>query len=138
MGDFALAFWSRFTIKQAYDELRPKRTFTPHVSNHRAKSNEWNAEISVHGQQSMQHGWEWYEMGFFASLNPSGHVTLMCFDVPAKSQSTIYTTLCSQAIELSLPYASFTPISDELLRLCDNSMWSIRNHISRWKAVSHN
>ncbi|KAF2829005.1 purine and uridine phosphorylase [Ophiobolus disseminans] len=127
-------FWSRFTIKQTYDELRPKRTFMPHISNYKAKRNEWDAEISVHGPQSMQHGWEWYEMGFFASWDPSGHVTLICFDVPVKSQSTIYTTLCSQTVDLSLPYAYFTPILDELLRLYDNSVWSIRNHISRWEA----
>ncbi|KAF2789053.1 purine and uridine phosphorylase [Melanomma pulvis-pyrius CBS 109.77] len=130
----ALAFWSRFTIKQTYDKLRPKRTFTPHVSNHSAKPDEGNAEISVHGSQSMKHGWEWYEMGFFASWDPLGHVTLMCFDVPAKSQSTIFTTLCSQAVDLSLPYASFTPILEELIRLYDNSVWSIRNHISWWEA----
>jgi hypothetical protein len=76
-------------------------------------------------------------MGFFTSWDPSGHVTLMCFDVPAVSQSTIYTTLCSQAVDPSLPYSSFTHILDELLRLYDNSAWSVRNHISRWEAVSH-
>ncbi|KAF1834781.1 hypothetical protein BDW02DRAFT_597908 [Decorospora gaudefroyi] len=57
----------------------------------------------------------------------------MCFDVPAVSQSTIYTTLCSQAVDPSLPYGSFAHILDELLRLYDNSVWSIRNHISRWE-----
>ena len=107
------------------------------MSNHRAKSNEWNAEISVHGPQSMHHGWEWYEMGFFASWDPSGHVTLMCFDVPAASQSAIYTTLCSQAVDPSFPYSTFTHILDELRRLYDDSVWSVRNHISRWEAVSH-
>ncbi|CAN9191717.1 unnamed protein product [Alternaria alternata] len=61
----------------------------------------------------------------------------MCFDVPAASQSAIYTTLCSQAVDPFLPYSSFTHILDELLRLYDNSVWSVRNHISRWEAVSH-
>jgi hypothetical protein len=131
----APACWSRFTIKQTYKELRPKRTFTPHVSNHKTRTDDWNTDIAVHGPQSMQHGWEWYEMGFVTCWNASGHLTLLCFDVPAKSQSVIQSNFSSQTIDTADPYAMFAVVSDELLRLYDNSVWSIRNHISQWEAV---
>ena len=59
------AYWSHFTVKQTYDKLKPKRTFTPHVSNHNSSSDNWHADIAIDGPQSTRHGWEWYEMGFF-------------------------------------------------------------------------
>ncbi|KAL1598074.1 hypothetical protein SLS59_007084 [Nothophoma quercina] len=127
-------FWSRFTVKQTYDELRPKRTFAPHVSNHKTRTGDWNADTAVHGPQSMQHGWEWYEMGFITCWNASGHLTLLCFDVPAKSQPVVQSVFCSQSVDTTCPYAVFAVVSDELLRLYDNSVWSIRNHISQWEA----
>lgn len=123
-------------VKQTYNELRSKRTFTPHISSHKTRTDDWNADIAVHGPQSMRHGWEWYEMGFVTCWNASGHVTLLCFDVPAKSQSVIQSMFCSLTVNTICPYAVFTVISDELLRLYDNSVWSIRNHISQWEAVS--
>lgn len=83
----------------------------------------------------MRHGWEWYEMGFVTCWNASGHLTLLCFDVPAKSQSVIQSMFGSQSVDTADPYAVFAVISDELLQLYDNSVWSIRNHISQWEAV---
>lgn len=62
-------------------------------------------------------------------------MTLLCFDVPAKSQTAIETILSSHGTKLDTPYAVFALISDELLRLYDSSVWSIRNHISQWEAV---
>jgi hypothetical protein len=131
-----LALWSRFTVKQTYDELRPKRTFIPHVSSHKTRSDDCNADIAMHGPQSMQHGWEWYEMGFVTCWKASGHLTLLCFDMPTRSQAVIQSMLCSQHVDTACPYAVFSLISHELLRLYDNSVWSIRNHISQWEAVS--
>jgi hypothetical protein len=131
-----LATWSRFTVKQTYDELRPKRTFTPHVSSHKTRSDDWNTDIAVHGPQSMQHGWEWYEMGFFACWNASKHLTLLCFDMPTRSQAVIQSMFFSQTVDAACPYAVFALVSEELLQLYNNSVWSIRNHISRWEAVS--
>ncbi|KAF1345612.1 purine and uridine phosphorylase [Lizonia empirigonia] len=128
-------YWSRFTVKQTYDKLQPKRTFTPHISNHHNGSGEWNADITIHGPQSARHGWEWYEMGFFACWTQSGSLTLLCFDLPAKSQSDIHSTFCSQNVSHSCPYAVFPQVLDALLRLYDDSVWAIRNHISQWEAA---
>ena len=43
---------------------------------------------------------------------------------------------CSQRIDTAYPYAVFAIISNELLRLYDNSVWSIRDHISQWEVLS--
>ncbi|PSN58704.1 purine and uridine phosphorylase [Corynespora cassiicola Philippines] len=114
-------YWSRFTVKQTYDELKPKRTFTPHVSNHHFSSRDWNADIAVHGPQSRRYGWEWYEMGFFTCWDQPGLITLLCFDFPAKSQSDLQSLLCAQPINRFYPHDVFSLLSDQ-------------NHISQWEA----
>lgn len=124
-------------MKQTYGILKPKRTFTPHVSNHQSDTDGWDAEIIVHGPQSTRYGWEWYEMGFIACWNPSGLITLVCFDVPERTQSNIQSLFGANTVDTSSPYAAFALISNALLRLYDDSVWSIRNHISQWEAVSH-
>jgi hypothetical protein len=90
----------------------------------------------MHGPHSVRHGWEWYEMGFFACWTPSGSVTLLCFDLPAKSQLEIQSMLCPQDVSHFCPYAVFSLVSDALLRLYDDSVWAVRDHISQWEAVS--
>lgn len=130
------ALWSRFIVKQTYDELRPKRTFTPHASNHKTTSYDWDIEIAVHGPQTIPHGWEWYEMGFITCRKESGRLVMLCFDVPTKSQLAIESMFTSRSVDTSCPYEVFATVSGELLRLYDNSVWSIRNHICQWEAVS--
>lgn len=115
--------------------LKPKRTFTPHVSNHQSGTDGWDAEIIVHGPQSTRYGWEWYEMGFIACWNPSGLTTLVCFDVPERMRSYIQSLFNVNTVDSSSPYAIFSHVSEALLRLYDDSVWSIRNHISQWEAV---
>jgi hypothetical protein len=75
-------------------------------------------------------------MGFFASWKPLGLLTLICFDLPTKSQSKLQSMIDSHTVDISNPYSAFLLILDELLRLYDDSVWSIRNHISQWEAVS--
>lgn len=75
-------------------------------------------------------------MGFFAYWTQSGPVTLLCFDLPAKSQSSIQSIFCSQDVSRSCPYAVFSLVSEMLLLLYDDSVWAVRNHISQWEAVS--
>ncbi|KAF1971342.1 hypothetical protein BU23DRAFT_555880 [Bimuria novae-zelandiae CBS 107.79] len=41
---------------------------------------------------------------------------------------------CSQDVSCSCLYAVFSLISDALLRLYDDSVWTVRNHISQWEA----
>ncbi|KAK7191834.1 vegetative incompatibility protein HET-E-1 [Paraphaeosphaeria sporulosa] len=127
-------YWSRFTVKQTYDKLRAKRTYTPHISNHHSGAGDWNADVAIHGPQSVRHGWEWYEMGFFASWTPSGSITLLCFDLPVTLEKDIQSMFCSQGVSRWCPYAVFSLVSDALLRLYDDSVWTVRNHISQWEA----
>lgn len=128
-----LVYWAHFNVKQTFEGLRPKRVFVPHISHQKAEHHD--LDTLVHGPHSIQNGWEWYEMGFFAHWNPAGSVTLLCFDMPVKAQTAIETLFLSGIPKLDSPYAAFTLISDELLRLYDSSVWSIRNHISQWEAV---
>ncbi|KAE8873266.1 hypothetical protein PTNB73_02417 [Pyrenophora teres f. teres] len=127
-------YWSRFTVKQTYDKLQPKRTFTPHISNYHSSAYDWNTQTAIHGPQSGRHGWEWYEMGFFACWSQLGSITLLCFDLPAKTQLEIQSTICPQDVSGICPYAMFSLVSDALLRLYDDSVWAVRNHISQWEA----
>ena len=60
-----------------YDKLQSKRTFTPRVSNYHNIADEWNADVAIHGTQSARHGWEWYEIGFFACWTQSRSLTLL-------------------------------------------------------------
>lgn len=128
-----LVYWAHFNVKQTFESLRPKRTFVPHISHQKAHHHD--LDTLVHGPQSIENGWEWYEMGFFAHWNPLGSITLLCFDVPTKSQTAIETIFSSRNTKLDTPYAAFALLSDELLQLYDSSVWSIRNHISQWEAV---
>jgi hypothetical protein len=131
-----VAYWSRFTIKQTYTQLRAKRTFTPHVPfRHWNSSNRAN-DAELHGPQSVQHGWEWYEMAFFACWNRPGRITVLCFDMPAKSRTDILSLLVQEECNLLRPYSVFSVVSDAVVRLFDDSVWSIRNHISQWESVS--
>ncbi|KAF2022590.1 hypothetical protein EK21DRAFT_82973 [Setomelanomma holmii] len=112
------------------------RTFTPHVPNHQLGLGNGINDVAIHRSQSVQYGWEWYEMGFVASWKPPGPLTLICFDLPTRSQSKIQSMIDSHTIDVSNLYPTFLLVADELLRLYDESVWSIRNHISQWEAVS--
>ncbi|OAL48772.1 hypothetical protein IQ07DRAFT_645530 [Pyrenochaeta sp. DS3sAY3a] len=128
-------YWAHFNVKQTFESLRPKEVFVPHISARQGghKTEDHDLDTLVHGPHSIQNGWEWYEMGFFAHWNPAGSITLLCFDVPAKAQKAIEKLFLSGITKLDSPYAAFTLISDELLRLYDSSVWRIRNHISQWE-----
>lgn len=75
-------------------------------------------------------------MGFFAYWHQSGLITLLCFDVPIEAQADIQSLSSQNTADSSSPYPVFLLVLDALLRLYDNSVWSIRNHTSRWEAVS--
>lgn len=58
----ALFFFDKMYLQSSgfcgYDKLQPKRTFTPHVSNHHPSVHDWNAQVPIHGQHSVRHGWD--------------------------------------------------------------------------------
>lgn len=116
-----LASWSRFTVKQTYDTLKPKNTFTSHVSNHQSGTDSLDIDIIVHGPQSTRYGWEWYETGFIAYWNSSGLVTLVCFDVPEKMQFNVQSLFGVNPLDTSARHAVFSLVSGALLRMYDDS-----------------
>jgi hypothetical protein len=133
--------WSRFVVKQTHEKLRPKRSFIRHQS-------KWekldlgtgrlpNPDVPIHGPQSIPHGWEWYEMGFFVHWTPHS-TTILCFDLPEHLKVSLQSALTSSTDkpDFSNPYSVFPVLLYELLSLYDSSVWSIRNHICDWEAVS--
>lgn len=120
-------FWSRFVVKQTFEKLRLKRSFIQHspTSPQPAKPS-----LPIHNSRSIEHGWEWYEMGFFVQWKPA-NVTIFCFDLPQPFQITVQKAFIStsEKADFSNPYAIFATIIYELLLVYDNSVWSIRNHI---------
>ena len=129
------AHWSRFVVKQTFEQLKPKRTFTPYVPGQGINLYNLNINAAIHGPQTIQHGWEWYEMGFFTYWHPSGATTLLCFDLPGKMRTEIQSVFTSHTINHACPHSLFALISEQLVRVYNDSVWSIRNHISQWEAV---
>ena len=132
-----LAYWSRFIVKQTFEQLKHKPTFTQHFSAYSPDLSSLNSHSALHGPQTVHYGWRWYEMGFFSYWNPSGSVSLLCFDQPSQMRLSIQSTFRSQEINKFAPYSVFPIILDELIRLYNDSVWSIRNHICHWEAVSY-
>ena len=141
---FSIDHWSRFVVKQTHKKLRPKRSFIRHHATweklDRGEGYLPNPNVPIHGPGSIQHGWEWYEMGFFIHWTPPHSTIILCFDLPEHLQTTIRSALASSTykINFSDPYSVFSVLSYELLSLYDSSVWSIRNHICDWEAVRLN
>ncbi|OIW26742.1 hypothetical protein CONLIGDRAFT_716965 [Coniochaeta ligniaria NRRL 30616] len=131
--------WSRFVIKQTHERLQPKPSFTRHncslykpVHGH---SSVPNSDAPIHDSRSIQHGWEWYDIGFFIHWTPPCSTTIICSDLPQHAQTSVQSALTSRlnSTEFSDPYAVFAVLLYELVPLYDNSVWSIRNHICEWE-----
>ncbi|OCK81526.1 purine and uridine phosphorylase [Lepidopterella palustris CBS 459.81] len=131
--------WSRFVVKQIHTKLRHKRSFTRHdsISEKRDPGGNRlpNHNVPLHGPQSIQHGWEWYEMGFLVHWRPD-NTTILCLDLPEPLQASIQSALSSSTdeIDFSDPYSFFSILLHEVLSLYDSSVWSLRNHICEWEA----
>jgi hypothetical protein len=91
----------------------------------------------MHGPRSIKHGWEWHEICFFTRWLTSNNATILCFDVPEKLRTSIELALSSstEGIEFSDPYSVPLILVDEIINLYDDSVWSLRNHISAREAV---
>lgn len=107
-----------------------KRTFTPYVPSQGTDLCNLDTHVAMHGPQTIRHGWEWYEMGFFTYWHPSGATTLLCFDLPAKMRTAVQSVFASHAVDHACPHSLFALLSEELVRRYNDSVWSIRNHIS--------
>ncbi|KAF2624913.1 hypothetical protein BU25DRAFT_460743 [Macroventuria anomochaeta] len=109
-------YWCRFTVKQTYDKLQPKRMFTLHISDHHSSLGEWNADIAIHGLQ----------IG-------AGHADMLrsACEVAIGYPVNVFRP---QDVSRSCPYAVFPQVLDALLRLYYDSVWAVRNHISQYEA----
>ena len=76
-------------------------------------------------------------MGIFVRWLTSGQVTVLCFDAPQKLSSSLELMLpCNIGkIDPSSPYSVPSLIIDEIINLYDQSVWSLRNHISNQETV---
>lgn len=135
--DCFLDHWSRFVVKQLHKELRPKISFTRHRSA-TEKETLTAPSAPIHSKSTIKHGWEWYEMGFFVHWQPPQSTTMLCFDVPVQMRESLLPVLSSNVTNANLsdPYALFSTVVYELISLYNDSVWSLRNHVSAIEAVS--
>lgn len=118
-------------VKQTLEKLHPKKSFIPHDP----------TGPPIHGDASQPYGWLWYEMTFFARwlrTDSMDSVTILCFDLPNHLQKSIQSSLSSSMEEPkpSDPYCVSSFLISEIITLYDDSVWSLRNHISAREAVS--
>ncbi|KAI9692698.1 MAG: hypothetical protein M1820_009449 [Bogoriella megaspora] len=140
-GDLAhYNHWSRFIVKQTYETLRPKPGYVQYYKDHKMsfprEDQPQRQYVPVHNEQSTPYGWTWYEMGFFVHWKPPHSTTILCFDVPQHLQASIQSSSArlAEGIDFSDPYAIFPIVFDEVIALYDDSVWSLRNHISAREA----
>lgn len=76
-----------------------------------------------------QHDYEWYEMGFFTRWTSSGGQIIFCFDVPQTLHDRLQTHFLSPSTmpKLSDVYSLHVVIIDEMIKLFDKSVWSLRD-----------
>lgn len=123
------AHWSRFNVKQVFEELQPKRTYT----------STFNNTSPVHDSRTRSCGWEWYEMSFFAHWTPPcATTTILCFNLPDIVRERLRKALyaCADKIDYADPYSILVVLVHQVLHLYDDSVWSIRDHVCKWEAVS--
>lgn len=136
MSNHFVAQWSRFTVKQTFTNLRPKRTFTSHFASSE-KETSMIRHSRVHDSGSKAYGWEWYEMGFCIDWKPPNCTTVLCLDAPDGMRQALKSKLIdTQFINTTCPSSLFIIVFEEVLILYNNSVWAMRNHISAWEAVS--
>jgi len=123
------AHWCRFNVKQVFQALKPKRTYTK----------TFDSTHPVHDSQTRVNGWKWYEMTFFAHWTPSrGTITILCFNVPDIVRDGLCEALDASASKMDVadPYSITVVLVHQVLRMYDDSVWSIRDHVCEWESVS--
>ncbi|CAI4212727.1 unnamed protein product [Parascedosporium putredinis] len=121
------AHWCRFNVKQVFQKLKPKRTYTKTFDN----------TNPVHDSFTRLHGWKWYEMTFFAHWTPSQDtITILCLNLPDIARDGLCEALntCASKVDLKDPYSITVFLVHQVLRLYDDSVWSIRDHVCEWES----
>ena len=76
-----------------------------------------------------QHDYEWYEMSFFTRwISPGGQI-IFCFDVPQTLHDSLQTHFLSPSTTPKLfdVYSLHVVVIDEIIKLVDKSVWSLRD-----------
>jgi hypothetical protein len=146
--------WCRFIIKQTFESLSPKKTFTPYVphdskggGHSRAHSDlhdskgggHSRAHSDLHGPQTIQYGWEWHKMWFFTRWESSGARTFVCFNLPPRTSDYIQRELVRLSAHhlqrQDSPYSVVAIAVAGIARAYNESVWSIRDLICQHEAV---
>ena len=84
-----------------------------------------------------QHVYEWYEMGFFTRWTSKGGQILFCFDIPLMLRDHLQTLFLSPSTLPKLPdiYSPHVLVIDEIIKLFDRSVWSLRDIVRATEMV---
>ena len=98
----------------------------------------------VQGVNVGRHEYEWYEMGFFTTWISQNSHSIFCFDMPqssladltkAVSSSSSSSSSSSRTLDSASIYALHVIIIDEILKLFDTAVWSLRDTIREVELV---
>ena len=79
----------------------------------------------------------WYEMGFFTRWDFPDHCRILCIDTPKYLQSELRAALGKQStLDFKDPFAMLRHLIDQILVLCDISVWRIRHPVRMIEKVS--
>ena len=86
---------------------------------------------------SNQHVYEWYEMGFFTRWTSKGGHVLFCFDIPTILRDRLETHFLAPSLapNLSDIYSPHVLVIDEIIKLFDRSVWSLRDIVRATEMV---
>ena len=89
------------------------------------------------GGGANQHAYEWYEMGFFTRWTSKGGHVLFCFDIPLILRDRLKTLFLPPSItpKLSDLYSPHMLVIDEIIKLFDASVWSLRDIVRATEMV---
>jgi hypothetical protein len=80
-------------------------------------------------------------MWFFTRWEAPGSMTLVCFDLPSHTLDYIRAELAKPDLhgfpQCATPYSILATVVDGVAGAYNDSVWSIRNQISRREAVSN-
>jgi hypothetical protein len=81
----------------------------------------------------------WYEMTFFTRWTPANCITL-CIDTPADMPFELKAIMTSdekmKSLDISDPFSMYVPLLDLIIKLYDESVWSMRDMIRPIEKVS--
>jgi hypothetical protein len=86
-------------------------------------------------EESFEEKYTWYEMGFFGHWDQSGQHRVLCIDTPGHFRKALHGIVSHFVLEPNDPFAMLPPLIDEIVKLCDNSVWRIRGMIRDMEKV---